>query len=78
MNRPSPLPVSPAAAFVPAGTLKASAHEFSPTIRKEFYGAIVEFGPGAAVISVKLPTECSILQVRPHTPLFSTWFRHPY
>ncbi|KAH7370205.1 hypothetical protein BKA65DRAFT_12760 [Rhexocercosporidium sp. MPI-PUGE-AT-0058] len=55
---------SRAPAFVPANTLRATAVDFSPPFRKEFYGGIVEFGPGAAVISIKLATDCSIIQIK--------------
>lgn len=49
--------------FIPATVLKATAVEFYPPFRKEFYGAVVEFGPGATVVSIKLPTDSCSIQV---------------
>ncbi|PVH72993.1 hypothetical protein DL98DRAFT_576534 [Cadophora sp. DSE1049] len=52
-----------APAFVPSSALNATAAEFTPPFRKEVFGAVVEFGPGAAVVSVKLPADCSSIQI---------------
>ncbi|KAH6721657.1 hypothetical protein BKA61DRAFT_729164 [Leptodontidium sp. MPI-SDFR-AT-0119] len=49
--------------FIPATVLKATAVEFYPPFRKEFYGAVVEFGPGATVVSIKLPTDSCSIQI---------------
>ncbi|KAL2071975.1 hypothetical protein VTL71DRAFT_11318 [Oculimacula yallundae] len=44
--------------------MRASAAEFSPALRREFYGAVVEFGPGVAIIEVKISNESSSLQIK--------------
>ncbi|KAG4440742.1 hypothetical protein IFR05_003786 [Cadophora sp. M221] len=51
-------------AFVPVNVLKATAGDFSPPLRKEFYGAVVEFGPGGAVISTKLAADSCTIQIK--------------
>ncbi|KAK0101805.1 hypothetical protein ONS95_006955 [Cadophora gregata] len=48
-----------APAFVPGSALKATSTEFTPAFRRDILGAVVEFGPGVAIVSIKLPADCS-------------------
>lgn len=64
-----------APAFVLPSSLKATAAEYTPPFRKEIFGAVVEFGPGGTVVSIKLPTDFSSVQVRSNLPAFHLRWR---